>query len=158
MNKDPAGRLANRSGKDMERDVAELLDNYEFAELDKAQKKLLHDNEGVMPHLKGRWFAQQVRLYRTLYNSRHTTDFILWAPELSAPHLLEIKWQESQGSVDEKYVFTALSLKDMPVPAILVLEGGGARSAAVKWLRKQNRKGKFELMTYHMFERWLKGL
>ena len=155
------GAVANKSGKDLENEIAELLHDQGFTELDPTQKKQMLDNGGPMPHLTAPWFAQQVRLFRNLYNAKMVTDFYCWHPDVSKGFVIEVKWQSSAGSVDEKYVFTVLSLKKLQTHSILVLEGGGCRTDAVKWIRGQEKTTgtrTFRLMTYLDLKKFLRGL
>ena len=87
---------------------------------------------------QGSWFVEQIDCERNLYGSRWRLDFYLFHPDKFPNGLvIESKWQGSPGSVDEKYVFTVLSLKSLSTPSMLVLGGGGARRGAVDWIRKQ---------------------
>ena len=51
---------------------------------------------------------------------------------------IESKWQDRQGSVDEKFPFLAMNIKTRyRVPAIVVVAGGSCRPGALDWLRRQ---------------------
>ncbi len=51
---------------------------------------------------------------------------------------IESKWQEAGGSVDEKYPFLVANIKERyPCPCIVILDGGGYRPGAARWLRAQ---------------------
>lgn len=145
----------------MEEDVRQILLQHGFAELDAGQKRELVVNDGKMRHLDAPWFAYQAKVFKNLYNARMTSDFICWHPDVPEGFVVEVKWQASAGSVDEKYVFTVLSLKALPLHSVLVLEGGGCRAEAIKWIRKQERldgKRTFRLMTYHGLKKFLERL
>jgi hypothetical protein len=77
--------------------------------------------------------------YTTLYGSEGTTEFMIRAenaehtPEFpieNAPGQLvcriECKWQQTAGSVDEKFPYLYLScVEAMPEKNIIILHGGG---------------------------------
>lgn len=52
--------------------------------------------------------------------------------------IIESKWQEIGGSVDEKFPYLVENIKrKYPCPAIVVVGGGGAKFGAIDWLRRQ---------------------
>jgi hypothetical protein len=52
--------------------------------------------------------------------------------------IVESKWQEKGGSVDEKFPYLVENIKrKYPCPAIVVAGGGGAKPEAIDWLRRQ---------------------
>lgn len=51
---------------------------------------------------------------------------------------IESKWQEKNGSVDEKYCFLIENIRTRyKAPAIVVYGGGGARPGMIRWMRSQ---------------------
>ena len=51
---------------------------------------------------------------------------------------IESKWQELNGSVDEKYPYLVANIRTCyPCPAIVVFGGSGARPDALGWLKRQ---------------------
>ena len=56
------------------------------------------------------------------------------------PHglIIESKWQEVSGSVDEKLPYLVANIQDVyPCPTVIVLHGKGYRLGAAAWLRRQ---------------------
>lgn len=52
--------------------------------------------------------------------------------------IIESKWQERAGSVDEKWPFLVENIRHCyPCPTIIVIHGGGFRPGAERWLRRQ---------------------
>jgi hypothetical protein len=50
----------------------------------------------------------------------------------------ESKWQEVQGTADEKLCYLVANIRSCyPCPAIVIAGGSGARPGAIKWLRSQ---------------------
>jgi hypothetical protein len=90
------------------------------------------------------------RPYTTIYKTTGTTEFWLSSPDARAtkefpsprppePFIcrIECKWQQSAGSVDEKFPYLYLScVETMPEEnVILLVQAQGARREAVQWLR-----------------------
>ena len=148
------GFTANKSGKWLEETIRQQLLLAQYYELTPEEKKKLIRDDGVLSTTGKAWFAPQVRLERNLYDAKYTSDFFVYHADKFPDGLhIECKWQASQGSVDEKYVFTALSLKKFESPTILILAGSGARQGAVKWLKRQN-SNKFTFMRLDEFILW----
>lgn len=52
--------------------------------------------------------------------------------------IIESKWQDVSGSVDEKLPFLVENIRQCyPCPTIVVIHGGGFRPGAVVWLKRQ---------------------
>jgi hypothetical protein len=96
--------------------------------------------------------------YTTLYGSAGTTEFLLLAqdahttkefplPQNTGELLcrIECKWQQSAGSVDEKFPYLYLScVEAMPEKNIIILHGGGKfRAGAVAWLKQAVSEKKY---------------
>ncbi|HPZ09006.1 MAG TPA: 4-diphosphocytidyl-2C-methyl-D-erythritol kinase [Candidatus Eremiobacteraeota bacterium] len=76
--------------------------------------------------------------YKTIYNHPGKTEFLLISKKYSLEVRIECKWQQSSGSVDEKFPYLYLNcIEAMPEgDIIIIIDGGGAKSGAVKWLKK----------------------
>ena len=83
-------------------------------------------------------FARQCPVGIDVYGKSRRIDFIVFHP-IKWPECLVIqcKWQSAKGSVEEKYPFEVLSIRENPYPTIIVLDGGGYTQAAEDWLRGQ---------------------
>jgi len=152
---DPAGRTANRNGKWLEGTIEDQLVRAGYYQLSDKEKVTLRNQDGFieMPENHA-WFVRQIALERNLYGSMFTSDFYLRSPLYPDGLHIESKFQGTPGSVDEKYVFTVLSMKNFKSPSILVLDGGGSRQGAVKWMKSQQKTGKFNFMTLGEFMLW----
>lgn len=141
---DPAGRTANSNGGTLEHMMASLLDRKGFTELTAAEKTLFRNSGGIVSTIgTHRWYARQVKLERTIYGGYMQSDFIVHDPTNYPDCLhIECKWQSAAGSVDEKYVFTMLTLEAFKRPSILVLAGRGTRKDAIEWLDARAKKTK----------------
>ena len=76
--------------------------------------------------------------YETIYGHRGNTEFLLLSARYNLNIRIECKWQQSAGSVDEKFPYLYLNcVEQMPEDQILiVVDGGGAKAGAVEWLRR----------------------
>lgn len=108
-----------------------------------------------------RVYASQCKSDMTIldvYGRRRTLDFALAATDKwPAGMAIEVKWQVSSGSVDEKFPFEVMSIALSPVPYVIVADGGGASAEAIAWLREQtiepNIIGVFTLGEFGRFAR-----
>ena len=148
----------NKTGKWLEDNMAEMIRARGFVEITGDEKRLFSRSDGDLHMFDGRWFVQQIRLDRNLYGAVHKSDFFLVDPDVYPEGLhIEAKWQGSSGSVDEKYVFTVLSMRKFRGESVMVLDGGGTRPCAVQWIKGEARKsdGQFRLMSFAEFHSWL---
>lgn len=93
-----------------------------------------------------------------VYGRRRKLDFALAATDKwSAGLAIEVKWQVSGGSVDEKFPYEVMSIAKSPVPYVIVADGGGASEEAIAWLREQTSEpniiGVFTLGEFGRFAR-----
>lgn len=84
-------------------------------------------------------FERQKFIGRSIYDSDLYADFyITTRDDYPIGLIIESKWQDVGGSVDEKLPYLVLNIKECyPCPAIIVLHGGGFRAGAEQWLRRQ---------------------
>lgn len=136
---DPAGRSANSNGNGLEAMICSVFTGKGFQELTDAEKTAFQRTAGdvtSVPH--DRWFARQVRLETGIYTAYLKSDLFVRDPVHFEQGLhIECKWQQVAGSIDEKYVYTMMSLRQFIRPSLIVLAGTGARPTAVAWLRAQ---------------------
>ena len=136
------GKTANRTGALFEAQIKPVLlgHNYEFVPPSEALSAIKRGDE--MSALGDKWFTSQIALERNIYKAKFRTDFFLFnAGKFPLGMHIECKWQGSAGSVDEKYVFTVLSLKALLSESVLILDGDGARRGAVEWIKSEEKKG-----------------
>lgn len=89
----------------------------------------------------GKQFARQVPLGDTIYETTRKVDFMVVNHEKFPDDLLiECKWQQSKGSVDEKYPFLLYNIIRTGIPTIVLLDGGGYKPSALKWLKEMVNK------------------
>lgn len=75
--------------------------------------------------------------YQTIYGHPGKTEFVLRSARFHLNIRIECKWQQSAGSVDEKFPYLYLNcVEAMPEPTVFILvDGGGAKAGAVRWLQ-----------------------
>jgi hypothetical protein len=77
--------------------------------------------------------------YTSIYGCQSRSEF-LYHDDTRYSHIrIECRWQQVAGSVDEKLPYLYMNaVQSMPEKEIwLVLDGGGARSDALDWLKRQ---------------------
>lgn len=81
-------------------------------------------------------FYRQLPAFKSIYKVPFKADFIIKSID-GRIGLIEMKWQVSAGSVDEKLPFWLSTLQNVPehVSATLVVIGGGVRSGALDWIK-----------------------
>jgi len=86
----------------------------------------------------GKQYATQVPCGTSIYNTPRKCDFLIINKDKFPDDLIiECKWQQSGGSVDEKYPFALFNIYKIGVPTIILLDGGGYKVAAMEWLKDQ---------------------
>ncbi|WP_009633861.1 PD-(D/E)XK nuclease superfamily protein [Synechocystis sp. PCC 7509] len=83
-------------------------------------------------------YARQVYIGQGIYDTDIYVDFYVIGSSISSGLIIECKWQQSGGSVDEKLPYLNLNIQYCyPVPAIVLIDGGGMKPKAVTWLSTQ---------------------
>ena len=79
----------------------------------------------------------------SIYGNPQYCDFIVYHPDRWPDNLIiESKWQQSGGSVDEKYHYLILNINiQYKCPTILLIDGGGYKKGAERWIRSQVGNG-----------------
>lgn len=68
----------------------------------------------------------------------HADFYLAQAPNFQAGLIIESKWQETQGTADEKLCYLVNNIRYcFPCPVIIIAGGQGARTGAIQWLRAQ---------------------
>lgn len=103
-----------------------------------------------------RLFVAQFPIGCSIYGLPLQADFWLrGAPGYPGGLALEVKWQQSTGSVDEKFPYLVLNIQQCyPCPAIVIADGGGQRPGALEWLRSQAGGNLLAVFTLAEFLAW----
>jgi hypothetical protein len=132
------GGYANQAGTTLEQVVEHTLGGKGFRLVSWAQYR--RDPSAYGPEVLVRHVP-----YRTIYGHQGKTEFVLHSVRYGLDVRIECKWQQSAGSVDEKFPYVYLNAADaMPEPLVLIIvDGGGAKPAAVQWLRDAARERRY---------------
>jgi len=121
------GRAANFTGRTLESRVAMLLDECGYQKLSEKPE-----------HPSAPFYIQQHRQFFSIYETPLRLDFFIWHQlKYQSGLIIECKFQERAGSVDEKYPYTLENLKSTGCPSILIVEGGGPKKGAIEWCKQQ---------------------
>lgn len=81
--------------------------------------------------------------------------FLAGAPHFPTGLAIEVKWQQSPGSVDEKFPYLVHCIQACyPCPTVIVADGGGQRPGALQWLRGQCQGKLLAVYTLVEFLAW----
>lgn len=94
---------------------------------------------GAAKYIEQPVFTSRYCIGLNVYETELYCDFILYHPHKWPDGLIiESKWQQATGSVDEKFPFLVLNIQERyPCPTVILLDGGGYRKGAEAWLRAQ---------------------
>ncbi|BAY19549.1 hypothetical protein NIES2109_46310 [Nostoc sp. HK-01] len=129
------GKRANQAGKILESNVEAILTGHGYFQVgNHVTKEYL-----LTAHLLPKRYAKQVYIGAGIYNTLLKVDFyVVGLPSIPTGLIIECKWQESGGSVDEKFPYLSMNIQEYyPAPAIVVIGGEGMREGAIQWLRQQ---------------------
>ncbi len=125
------GGLANSSGNTLEQTIVATLTSKGFP-------VALYREWSIAPATYPTNILLRNVPYETIYGHRGNTEFLLLSERYNLAIRIECKWQQSAGSVDEKFPYLYLNcVERMPEQQIIiVVDGGGAKAGAVDWLRR----------------------
>ncbi|MBL4613537.1 MAG: hypothetical protein JKY27_01495 [Magnetovibrio sp.] len=155
----PSGATAKKNGQTLEMLIETALVNRGFKPVQYSiwsQKPQTYPARVVLKNVP----------YKTIYEKKGRTEFVLKGPNLGGDIRIEAKWQQASGSLDERlpYLYLNASRFDtMPeAHVVIVIDGSGWRDGAIKWLRNaaQNApQGKhIEVMDLGQFLAWTNRL
>jgi hypothetical protein len=128
------GGIANRQGRVLEGTVISVFENHGFT-------RASYSGWHKCPEKYGDEVLVCGAPYTSIYGHRGKTEFLAISKRLNRTIRIECKWQQSAGSVDEKFPYLYLNcVQAMPENEIvIILDGGGAKEHAVNWLRQAAR-------------------
>ncbi|MEE9312205.1 MAG: PD-(D/E)XK nuclease superfamily protein [Planctomycetota bacterium] len=143
------GSKANATGNQLERFVCQTLENHGYAEFWNHKKQFME----IRNTIGGKQFAQQIPVGPTIYDTDRRCDiYVMNRAKFPDDLVIECKWQQAKGSVDEKYPYLLFNIIRTGIPTIVVIDGDGARPAAVAWLKSQVGGGSALLGVWDMKE------
>ena len=150
------GAKANKVGQVLETTVEGTLRGHGYYEVcpnvPKSQQKEYILNSILFP----KRYARSVYIGTGIYETEVYVDFyIIDSDKFPFGLIIECKWQESGGSVDEKFVYLNQNIKECyPTQTILVMGGEGMRPKALNWLKKQVDSNP-NLLAVHSIDRFI---
>lgn len=134
-----AGGKANQSGNTLEKAVAAILDAHEYVSLSPYIPKKQRLAWLLNTHDTPKRYGRQVCIGPGIYETDIFVDcYLIDAEKYPKGLIIECKWQQSHGSVDEKLPYVNLNIEHCyPCPAVVLIDGGGMKPGAIAWLEKQ---------------------
>ena len=101
-------------------------------------------------------YSRQFHIGSSIYDTPLYCDFILYHPDRHPGCLIiESKWQQTGGSVDEKFPFFVHNIQQKhPHKTVVVLDGGGYKKKAEAWLRGQIGNNLLAVFSMAEFQKW----
>jgi hypothetical protein len=131
------GQQAIQNGKALENDLARKFAEqlgYEQARTVPTLPTILADRAYFVRECKG--------LVRNVVGGPMSLDFYLHHPTKHPDgFVIEAKYQERGGSIDEKLYFTVNSLLRIKIPSLLLLLGHGYKQPIYRWCLQQHHPG-----------------
>ena len=144
-----SGSRANHTGNRLENFVEQTLKELGYVQFWDHKEQIFENRKAV----GGKQYAKQVPCGTSIYETKRKCDFLVLNKEKFPDGLIiECKWQQSSGSVDEKYPFTIFNIFKINVPTIILLDGGGYKKAAMEWLKGQANPTRALIGVYSMSE------
>ena len=142
------GRRASRAGRKFETQIGESLENFGLKKIQMADVRRNEDPakqfQDFISNCQARRDSCFVPQYQPIsagiYKKKNGVkcDFLLYVPDVFQDGLvLEAKWQDSQGSVDEKMPYLVENIKLNPCDSIVVIGGQGMTPGSKRWIKEQ---------------------
>lgn len=142
-----SGAFANHTGGTLEDFVRHKLTSNGYSEFWDHKEQVFHNRQNV----GGKQFALQVTVGETIYKTKRIVDVLVINKDLFPDGLIiECKWQQPAGSVDEKYPLLVWNIIKTRVPTIVLIDGGGYKPAALEWLKDQANPSSALIAVYTM--------
>jgi len=149
------GHIANKTGNMLESFVEDILDRKNYTYIDKIKfRPAIYLGQPI--------YSKQFNIAKSIYGTKTYCDFIIFHPRKHPECLIiECKWQQSGGSVDEKYPYLIINVQTKyPHKTVLLLDGGGYKKGAEDWIRNQVGNNLLKVFSMSQFQKWVnqKGL
>lgn len=146
---DTSGKNANYTGSTLEKFIGDRLveRKYQFIPRDKFK---------AATYLEQPIYTKQFHIGNGIYETPMYCDFMLYHPEKWKDCLIiESKWQQSGGSVDEKFPYFVLNIQQRhPSKTVVLLDGGGYKKQAEQWMRSQVGNNLLAVFNMGEFQKW----
>jgi hypothetical protein len=132
-----SGTKANHTGNRLEKFVRAALHETGYVEFLTQKAQAFQNRKAI----GGKQYIQQLRVGETIYDTVRKCDFmVINRAKFPNDLIIECKWQQSSGSVDEKYPFLYFNIIKTGVPTVVLMDGGGYKPSAMAWLKDQVSK------------------
>src|SRR5690606_14452889 len=140
---------SNYTGTRLEKFIEDRL-------IEKEYQYVPRDKFKVATYLNQPIYSRQFHIGSSIYGTPMYCDFVLFHPEKWVNCLIiESKWQQSGGSVDEKFPYFVLNIQQKhPHQVIVLLDGGGYKQSAEIWLRGQVGNNLLKVFNMGEFQKW----
>jgi len=143
------GTTANYTGKNFEKFVEDRLIERGYTFIDnKKFKSSVYLNQPI--------YSKHYLCGKTIYGTDIHSDFVIFHPEKWKECLIiECKWQQSKGSVDEKYPYLVSNIQERyPHKTIVVIDGEGYKKGGLEWIKSQIGNNLLGIMNMQQFSIW----
>lgn len=147
---DTGGTTANKTGDFLEKYIEFALNTRKYTHV---------ENSKFIPamYLKQPIYARKLRMGTNIYGLGSEFDFVIYHPEKHPEgFIIEVKWQQSTGTVDEKFPYLVLNIQTKyPYKTMIVLDGGGYRKGAETWIKSQVGMNLTHVLNMKEFQTWV---
>ena len=147
--KDTSGSQANYTGFSLEKFIEDRL-------IEKGYQFIPKEKFVAAAYLEQPIYTKQFHVGKSIYETPMYCDFILYHPtKWKECLIIESKWQQSGGSVDEKYPYLILNVQQRyPHKTVILLDGGGYKRNAEVWMRNQTGNNLLNVFNMSEFQIW----
>ncbi len=123
------GSTANKNGKIFEDTLIPTFQNHGYIVIQNRDLEYFNTEENDK-------YVILNAPFETIYNHKGKTEFLLINKVINKKIRIECKWQQSKGSVDEKFPYLYLNAvkKYQEDDIIILLDGNGYKEGAKEWL------------------------
>jgi hypothetical protein len=144
-----SGTIANRNGKSLVKHLETSLNSHGYQKVNAGKRDV-----GFL--LTQKWeksYALEVNVGKSPYGTMRKCDCVILDSQIFQNGLvIECKWQQEKGSVDEKLPYLVLSIEISKYPSIILIDGDGWKMGAITWLKKETKKRSFLRGVYCLSE------
>jgi len=143
------GSIANETGNILEDFVDHTL-------VKKGYQFIIRNKFDITLCLKQKIYTRQKIVAQTIYDTKWSVDFVVSRPNKEPLiFIIECKWQQTKGSVDEKYPYLVHNIKEKsPYATIILLDGEGYKPEAKQWLKAQTDDKLLDVFNMGEFTKW----
>ncbi len=149
MKQTTGGSRANYTGTVLQKFIEARL-------VERSYVRVVHTHFRPSTYLQQPTYSREFRLGKGIYDKDLRCDFILYHPQKHINGLvIEAKWQQSGGSVDEKFPYLVKNIKQCSAyKTVILLDGHGYTLGAERWLRNQIGDNLIAVYDMAQFQIW----